>query len=231
MRILCNFAMSADGKIASPDRSHISLGSAEDKRRMSLLRRQADAVLVGGASFRACPEAMIEAPSHLLDSPTRQVPIWNIVLTKSLNLPLDAPAFSDARVRPLVITEGGSAPRHPWGDRVEVIALPEVSPRAVIDILSTRGVQTLLLESGGDVTSQFLHAGLIDELYLTITPLVLAGRDAPTPAGGAAFPPASAPRLTLLEATVRGSEVFLHYRVIPSPSPPAGSAAAPPRTP
>ncbi len=203
--------MTADGKIASPDRSHVSFGSEEDKRRMSLLRRQADAVLVGGITFRAYPEALLEDPSHLLDPSARNTPIWNVVLTKSMRLPVDAPAFTDPRVRVLIITEGESVPEHSLHG--EVVALPEVNAKAVVGLLAARGVRTLLLESGGDVNSLFFQAGLVNELYLTITPFIFAGGDAPTPVGGAAFACGAAPRLTLLETTTRGNEVFLHYRV------------------
>lgn len=219
MRILCNCAMSADGKIGTPDRSHASFGSDEDKRRMSLLRRQADAVLVGGATFRAGAQAipdaqaMIEDPSHFPDPPARTSPVWNIILTKTMRLPEESSVYTDPRVRPLVITEGISAPRHALGDRVEVIALPEVNGKTVIAELEKRGIQALLLESGGDLTSMFFHAGLVDELYLTIAPLVLGGHDSPSPVGGAAFSLASGPRLSLLETTVKENEVFLHYRV------------------
>ena len=91
--------------------------------------------------------------------------------------------------------------------------MPEVSARGVLDALVSRGVEQVLLESGGDLSSMFFHAGVVDELFLTVVPVLLGGRGAPTPLDGPGWPVAGAPRLVLLECTVREGELFLHYRL------------------
>jgi 5-amino-6-(5-phosphoribosylamino)uracil reductase len=60
----------------------------------------------------------------------------------------------------------------------------------------------------------FLRERVLDEIYMTVAPLVLGGKDAPSPVDGAAFPPENAPRLRLVSAEPIGDEVYLHYRVV-----------------
>jgi 5-amino-6-(5-phosphoribosylamino)uracil reductase len=201
--------MSIDGKIGSPERTHASLGSAEDRRRMSVQRAKADAIIVGASTLRAHPHALIEDSG----SP-RKVPIWNVVMTRSLNLPFDKKVFDDPRVRWMVLTRlDAKAPELARAREVaEVLQLPMVTPKAALDALAYRGVKKVLLESGGDVASQFFHADCVDELYLTVVPLILGGKGAPSPADGETWPAGRAPRLKLVKSEAKGDELFLHYR-------------------
>jgi 5-amino-6-(5-phosphoribosylamino)uracil reductase len=58
-----------------------------------------------------------------------------------------------------------------------------------------------------------LAAGLVDEFWVTVCPLILGGVDAPTPVEGKGFLADVAPKLQLLAVKQVGQEVFLHYRV------------------
>ncbi|MBI5496518.1 MAG: RibD family protein [Deltaproteobacteria bacterium] len=212
MRVFCNVAASVDGRIGPPERAHVSFGSDEDHRRMAVLRRQADAIVTGGATFRAWPQAMVENGARLTGSPPRAAPPFNVVVTAGGGLPLGAPMFADPRVRPLVIQpESAAQPDLPG--RVELVRLNPVTARGILDALAARGVEHVLLESGGGLTGMFFRERLVDELHLTLAPLVLAGQGAPTPVDGPAFRPAEAPRLSLVNCSVVGDEVFLHYHV------------------
>ena len=54
---------------------------------------------------------------------------------------------------------------------------------------------------------------LIDELWLTVCPLILGGSNSPTPVTGMGFTPSQAKRLQLLEVKQVEAELFLHYLV------------------
>ncbi|MBV9890794.1 MAG: dihydrofolate reductase family protein, partial [Rhizobacter sp.] len=82
----------------------------------------------------------------------------------------------------------------------------------IVDLLAARGVETLLVEGGGDLVFQFLAADALDEMHVTVCPLVVGG-DAPTLADGIGFDRDDARRLQLVACDVEGDEVFLHYRV------------------
>ena len=68
------------------------------------------------------------------------------------------------------------------------------------------------MEAGGDLLFQFLAADAIDEMHVTVCPIVVGG-DAPTLADGAGFDRDDVRRLRLLASEVEGDEVFLHYEV------------------
>ncbi len=79
--------------------------------------------------------------------------------------------------------------------------------------LETLGIERLAILGGGKLVASVLAAGLIDELWLTVCPLILGGADAPTPVEGKGFLADLAPKLELLAVKQVGQEVFLHYRV------------------
>jgi 5-amino-6-(5-phosphoribosylamino)uracil reductase len=79
--------------------------------------------------------------------------------------------------------------------------------------LETLGIKRLAILGGGKLVASVLAADLIDELWLTVCPLILGGADAPTPVEGKGFLANLAPKLELLAVKQVGGEVFLHYRV------------------
>lgn len=214
MKVVSNTAISLDGRINSRQRRAAFLGSARDHARMSRLRADADAILVGGATFRHWPHAAL--PDAADRSRLRGRP-WNVVVSRRLTLPLDADFFSEPAVRPLLLSRA---------DVVGTLSGPGVEHAAwdgggddlpigwILEQVERRGVQTLLVEAGGDLLFQFLAAGAIDEMYVTVCPLILGGK-APTLADGVGFDLVGAPRLGLRSAEVEGDEVFLHYGVRP----------------
>ena len=81
-----------------------------------------------------------------------------------------------------------------------------------------RGVKRLLCEGGGELNDALFRAGVVDELHLTLCPKVFGGRQAPTIADGLGMGSlGNAVRLRLKSARRSGAELFLVYRVVPSP--------------
>lgn len=82
-----------------------------------------------------------------------------------------------------------------------------------------RGVETLLVEAGGDLLFQFLAAGALDEIHVTLCPMIIGG-DTPSLADGEGFLFAHMPRLRRISTEVEGDEIFLHYSVLSAGSRP-----------
>ncbi|MBP2681208.1 MAG: bifunctional deaminase-reductase-like protein [Candidatus Krumholzibacteriota bacterium] len=67
---------------------------------------------------------------------------------------------------------------------------------------------------GGTLNYSFFEAGLVDEIYITVTPRILGGAKAPTPVDGRGFLKNTQVRLRLATLRRRGDEIFLKYTVV-----------------
>ena len=216
LRVFSNSAMSADGKIATWRKDLIDIGSPEDQRFMSELRARADAVVVGGQTFRNWRLPLVEDPAHLPWVRTRDRPVINAVLTRSgvASRPPDPGVFPDPRVQVLVFGAPGiDRAAHGSLFGAEVLERPDPDVRWVVSELAARGCRSVLVEGGGAMIFQFLEADLLDEMYVTVAPLIIGGAESPSPVDGRGFDADALRRLQLLSARHVGDEMFLHYRV------------------
>ncbi|MEO8079001.1 MAG: dihydrofolate reductase family protein [Caldimonas sp.] len=210
MKVVSNAAISLDGRINTRERRSAFFGTARDHARMSRLRADADAVLVGGATFRNWPHAALPEGDDRRRLRGRP---WNVVVSRSLDIPLDSDFFAEPAIRPLLLACADAGGR-PAPAEIERWAGEgaDIPVSWMLAQLERRGVEHLLVEAGGDLLFQFLAAGAIDEMFVTVCPLVVGGQ-APTLADGAGFDLAGATRLRLRSAEVEGDEAFFHYDV------------------
>lgn len=208
MKVLSNTAVSLDGRINTREKRFTFFGSARDHARMSRLRAEADAVLVGGATFRNWPHAALPDEADRRGDGVRP---WNVVVTRSLDVPLDAAFLAEPAIRPLFLTRAASLPAGFQAEAEGWAGGGDLPVAWMLERLAARGIERLLVEAGGDLLFQFLAADAIDEMHVTLCPLVVGG-SAPTLADGAGFDRNALRRLALLAAEVEGDEVFLHYR-------------------
>jgi 5-amino-6-(5-phosphoribosylamino)uracil reductase len=211
-------AMSADGKIAD-EHSQATFGSQADYAHLERQVAAADAVLVGAATLRAGGTAMrVQSPeliqARLEQGKSEQPP--QIICTRSGQLDPELPFFRQPIPRWLLTTPSGADAWQP--SQFEQILVHETAEQSVdwnaaLAQLKVLGIENLAVLGGGEVVAALLAAGLIDELYLTVCPLLLGGVDRPTPVGGPGFALADAPRLSLLDMQQMGQELLLHYKV------------------
>ena len=74
-------------------------------------------------------------------------------------------------------------------------------------------MKQLLIEGGGQVNFDLFRAGLIDEVYLTLCPKIIGGRDVTTSVEGDGFDFLNIVDAELLDHRTVGNEIFLHYSV------------------
>ncbi|MBD2122250.1 RibD family protein [Trichocoleus sp. FACHB-262] len=216
-------AMSADGKIADVRRSPARFGSAADKAHLEKQVAQADAVLFGAGTLRAYGTTLRVSHPELLEMRSQQgkpaQPV-QIVCSRSGEFDPNLRFFAQPVPRWLLtITLGAKA----WQERAEferiLVAEAPEAPEQTLDWeqafqqLATLGIRRLTVLGGGEVVGSLMALDLIDELWLTVCPLILGGAIAPSPVQGLGFSAESAPRLELLSAEANGPEVFLHYRL------------------
>jgi 5-amino-6-(5-phosphoribosylamino)uracil reductase len=217
-------AMSADGKIADWQRSPARFGSAIDQAHLEQQVAQADAVLFGAATLRAYGTTMSVRQPQLLQARQQRgqppQPV-QIVCSRSGHLDRTDRFFSQPVPRWLLTTAAGAEPwcTGPEFERImPMLADPHFDLRPAFSELVALGYQRLAILGGGTLVGALFSTHLIDELWLTVCPLILGGTQTPTPVAGPGFLASAAPRLELLEVRTVAPEVFLHYRVSPEPS-------------
>jgi riboflavin biosynthesis pyrimidine reductase len=156
-----------DGTMRGTDGSSRSISSAADQRVFALARRDADAILVGAGTIRAEDYR----PS------VRTV----AVVTRRLALPLTLRMFTertDAHARPIAFTTDEAAATAPdeLAEVIEIVGCGDDVDlaRAVAD-LHGRGLGRILCEGGPRLLGDLMSAGLLDELLLTLVPVLLGG--------------------------------------------------------
>lgn len=189
--LYANFVETLDGIVAirSEPRSNrlVSGGSETDRFVMGLLRACADCVLIGSGTLHGSPKALWTAErAHpgearafaelrrrldLSPEPTLAV------MTASGALDPAHPALENGAV--VLTTQGGAERCHrQLPGAVEIVTLDgetAVDPGDAIGALHERGYGSILSEAGPHVFGSLLAARLVDELFLTVSPL-LAGR-------------------------------------------------------
>ncbi len=212
--------MSADGKISDASRAAARFGSIHDRHHLERQIALVDAVLFGAGTLRAYGTSLRVSNTDLLQQRQQQgkpaQPV-QIVCSRSGNIDPQLPFFQQPFPRWLLTTSVGA---HQWQGRSEfgriviaATATSDIDWKQALGQLTTLGIQRLAVLGGGSLVGALFAQGLVDELWLTICPLILGGVDAPTPVEGEGFMELIAPRLELLEVQPLGQEVFLHYRV------------------
>lgn len=217
-RTIVVLAMSADGKISDAARSHPRFGSQQDFDHLEQQVALADAVLFGAATLKAGGTAMRvlkpELIAQRLASGKPEQPI-QIVCTRTGNIDPTLKFFQQPIPRYLLTTITGAQrwKDEPGFDHVLSATEENIDWHQAFTVLHQHHIKTIAVLGGGEVVAALLEADLIDELHLTVCPLLLGSKDAPNPVEGAGFSQENAPRLELLSVRQVEQELFLHYKV------------------
>ena len=213
-------AMSADGKIADAWRSPARFGSTQDKSHLETQIAQADGVLFGAGTLRAYGSTLQVTHPDLLQQRLQQgkppQPV-HIVCSQSAQIDPNYAFFRQPVPRWLLTTVArADLPQMPKFERVITVNVGGAGMDWVDALQQLRllGLERLAVTGGGELVASLLAVGGIDEMWLTICPLLLGGKNAPTPVGGMGALEQIAPRLELLEVEAIAQEVFLHYQVL-----------------
>jgi riboflavin biosynthesis pyrimidine reductase len=179
-----NMIASLDGG-ATDDGKAGGLAGAGDRAVFSLMRYAADVVLVGASTVRIenysgaqLPVAARQDRQHRGQAEVPPI----AVITRSGNLDPSARLFTRTEVPPMILTTSrfhDDASRR-LGSLAEVIDAsgPEpdsVDAATVLKILADRGLYRVLTEGGPLFLGALIEAGLLDELCLTVAPILVGG--------------------------------------------------------
>ena len=218
-RIIVNFAITVDGKVSTSALTPARFTSSNDKRRLLEIRSLGDALLVGRNTVQIDNMSMGLPDEDLRTARVQrgqtEYPL-RVVVSNSGNLSTDLNIFNH-RFSPIVIYSTTSMPEAVKaalqtratlhladGDR---LSLPEV----LSDLNTTHRVHTLVCEGGPSLAKGLAEIDAIDELFLTIAPLLCGGAGAPGILGnpGKFLPSSRIYRLNSMN--VKSTECYLHY--------------------
>jgi len=181
--VRANFVASVDGAAWLHGVSG-GLSSPGDKRVFGVLRDLADVILVGAGTVRAegygYPAYSPERSARRRQLGLAELPTFAVVSGK-LDLDPTSSLFAGAPVRTIVITSAAAPPDlratlEPEADIV-VAGHDHVDLATALDVLEQRGLRRVLCEGGPSLFGSMAAAGRLDELCLTVSPL-LAGSGA-----------------------------------------------------
>jgi len=207
-----NMVASADGRAAFKGRTK-GLGSEADTLLLTELRALADAVLLGTGTIRA------EGYGRLVRNPERvarreaaglAATPTAALISRSFDVPWGAGLF-EAADQPVIVYTGGDGAPPRVAAPLEVVRLEDPTPALALADLRSRGIRSLLCEGGPTLNSALLTAGVVDELFLTISPMLTGEPDEPRIVEGLGLPAPA--RLRLEWALRHGEELYLRYGV------------------
>jgi riboflavin-specific deaminase-like protein len=179
--VVLNFVTTLDGRAAISGRSG-PIGSETDTEMLQRLRTRADAVMVGAGTMRAERYGRIVSDPDLRAYRERTGLTHDplaVIVSNRLDLPWDAPLFTDGGGRVVVFTASEEEPPKTATPMTVVRHLEGVElDRALEWLRKERGIRSVLCEGGPTLHGRLREGGLADELFLTIAPK-LAGGEAP----------------------------------------------------
>jgi len=215
--ILLSCGMSIDGYLNAATEERLLLSNDADFDRVDAVRAESDAILVGATTVRCDnPRLLVRSQARREARVSRGLkpsPI-KVTVTRGAKLDPEAEFFTAGEDEKIVYCESpvvGEA-RARLGDVATIVdgGRPVDFPGMTED-LYLRGVARLMVEGGGTIHTQFLTAGLADELQLVVAPLFVGDSRARRFVGDGEFPWNPDRRATLAEVRQIGDVVLLRY--------------------
>ncbi|MBW4576160.1 MAG: bifunctional diaminohydroxyphosphoribosylaminopyrimidine deaminase/5-amino-6-(5-phosphoribosylamino)uracil reductase RibD [Aphanothece sp. CMT-3BRIN-NPC111] len=176
---ILKYAMTLDGKIATTTGHSAWVTSTGARHEVHQLRAACDAVIVGGNTVRL-DNPQLTSHQTYAHNPLR------VVMSRTLDLPLDAYLWRTSDAPTLVLTEVGSSPdlqQQLLKNQVELVELTPLTPAKVMAYLYDRGLLSVLWECGGTLAARAIAEGAVQKVLAFIAPKIVGGRLAPSPVG------------------------------------------------
>ena len=215
--VLLSCGMSIDGYVDDAAAERLLLSNDADFDRVDAVRAGCDAILVGAATVRQDDPRLLVRSAQRRQARVargeRATPV-KVTVTGSCDLDPSARFFALGDVDKLVYCASPSldSARDRLGEVATVIDGGDpVDVHRIAADLFARGIRRLMVEGGGTMHTQFLTAGLADELQLVVAPFFVGDSRAPRFVHDGDFPWSPARRATLAEVRQIGDVVLLRY--------------------
>lgn len=214
---LLSCSMSIDGYLDDASDERLLLSNRADFDRVDAMRAQCDAILVGAHTVRRDnPRLLVRSGALQRGRQERGLPASpaKVTVTRQGELDPSADFFRAGDVEKLVYcaSPAVAGARERLGQVATVVDGGEpVDLRLLVADLRARGIGRLMVEGGGTVHTQFLSAGLADELQLVIAPFFIGDSRAPRFLQDGGFPWSPDRPAELVEVRQLDNVVLLRY--------------------
>lgn len=209
-KIILSAAMSLDGKIATAT-GESKLSSKKDLVRLHKLRSQVNAILIGRNTVT------IDDPLLTVRLSKGKNPIRIILDSRGTISEKSKILQTSHKVKTIIVVSEKIPKKNLQKLRffpIEIIIAgkKEVDVNLLVRILGKRKIKTVLLEGGGKINWEFIKNNLVDEFFITLSPLILGGKNAITLVQGEGFGKISkSTKLRLKRITRLENELVLNY--------------------
>lgn len=213
--VVTNFALTLDGRATIAGASG-AIGSDADTAMLVGLRTRVDAVMIGAGTMRVERYGQPVAAEAKREGREREGlprdPLM-VIVSGRLDLPWDAPLFTEGRGRVLCFTTSDrEPPATATSVRIQRHEGMVDLAAALRHLRAEHGIRSLLCEGGPHLHAELIEAGLVDELFVTHAPKVAGGEGPGLVAG---LPEQERPlELAWLLHEQGTGELFARYRVV-----------------
>jgi 2,5-diamino-6-(ribosylamino)-4(3H)-pyrimidinone 5'-phosphate reductase len=213
--VILNAAMSIDGKI-STRKNDSAISSKLDLVRVHKLRSTVDGIMIGISTvLEDDPMLNVRYSTTGMKNPTR------IIIDSKARIPLNSRIIdSSNKIQTIIaVTHNASSRKineiQKKGAQVLVYGNGKVNLRNLFQQLEKMGLKKIIVEGGGEINWSVLRLGLVNELVVTISPVVIGGRDAKTLVEGKGFTNISDGIKMKLSNTIiqNKNEIVLFYKL------------------
>lgn len=213
-RVRANFVATVDGAATGLDGRSGTINDEADLRVFETLRALADVVLVGAGTARTEGYGALDVPARFAATRDRLGLARDLELAVVTRSGILSERLLGAERLPLVITHAachhlGELRERLGADRVLVHGSDEVDLGAAIADLGSRSLTRVLTEGGPHLFAHLLRAGLVDELCLTTSPMLVGGHPPRIVAASEWYAPP--PRAHLEHVLAEGSTIFARW--------------------
>lgn len=175
--VMANFVSTIDGA-AVVDGGSTAINDADDKAMFAAIRAATEFIVVGAGTVRAedyRPVVLDEDRQRVRVEAGMEPSPHLIIVSGSLSLDPEARVFGDPDHRVTILSHD-TAPDDKVAELSEVadvVQLGAVTATEVVHYL--RLARVVLVEGGPTLMGEFVRAGLIDEMALTVAPMLASG--------------------------------------------------------
>lgn len=180
MYVILNAAMSIDGKISSRSNDS-SFSSKMDLVRVHKLRASVDGIVIGISTVLEDNPMLnvryfstrTKNPARIIIDSKARIPLNTRIIRSSMEIQTIIAATDKASSKKIKELEKAGA-------RILFSGKGKVDIKNLFEVLESLDIKKILVEGGGEINWSVLKLGLADELIVTISPVVIGGRNAKT---------------------------------------------------